>query len=122
MKQYISVEQVLELPEEKRQRLREWWKPQVGDWFYGSHHTVNDNMAGLKEVHLLTNNVTDCGWYGASLYDAEPAPDSLPLLSVGQMMEFLDSKEELVDVLPPDAFFDAENICNRLWAAVKAVL
>ncbi len=32
MKQRIAVEQLNELTDEQKKRLREWWKPEDGDW------------------------------------------------------------------------------------------
>jgi hypothetical protein len=34
MKRRITPEQLAELTEEQKDRLREWWKPEVGDFYY----------------------------------------------------------------------------------------
>jgi hypothetical protein len=112
MKQRISVEDLNQLSEEQKQRLRELWKPRNHDvYVYGYHDTVNQITDATK--FLGKNN-------------------ALPVLGIGQMIELLYSipnAHTLVDVCDS---FDAyggiiinepvNNLCDALWSAVKEVL
>lgn len=127
MKQHITVEQLSELTDEQKERLREWWEPQKGDWYY--YPTINHSdviatslqkdLARMKTVHY-------------------------PLLSIGRMIELLTNyfynpvfalnegdgcwdfwgrriggSEIIEKMADPKKNYQ---LCDILWEAVKAVL
>lgn len=75
MKQNISINQLNELSDKAKEKLREWWKPQYGDLIYGkwyAHPIVLDyDRLGRVDIETL----------------------SLPLLSIGQMIELISDYE-----------------------------
>lgn len=124
MKQHITIEQLNELSEKGKENLRAWWKPQQGDkcvkWL-GSGSIEEEVIIGgsdqnYEEVSELNNGLT-------------------PLLSIGQMIEFL---EETTDKTYGERWWykiffggyggevglkeeDVE-LCDALWEVVKEVL
>lgn len=93
MRQHITPDQLAELTPEQREMLREWWKPRKkdGDWFYGTYGKRDE-----VDTWILSPYCVDSGVYGASLHpdeDAAPDPDALPLLSIGQCIEYLRDKD-----------------------------
>lgn len=187
MKQHISPEQLNELSEKGKERLRKWWKPQEGDWVY-THDWVTEepiyakdanwdynkvyNTAGeqigiaapspeitgwTEENHkgykyLLTWNSDHDGYYDSrkekiTVLLAEKERD-LPLLSIGQMIEFLDkhkwwennlmmSKKYMFSRTTVPSYWSVKNekgyelpepqgkyreLCDALWYACKEVL
>lgn len=141
-KRRITPEQLDELTDEQKAKLREWWEPFAGDWYFGEPvHFLSDK--GVNREWLITNGRTDTGWYRHSKYDAPPdAPkplceSALPLLGIDQMIQFLQENgacwanngcgcawgirlhnnyREIVCEM------DGESLCDQLWQAVKAVL
>jgi len=135
MEQYITVKQLSELTDRQKEKLREWWKPSKGDLFVAmtvgtpehgfiiDHHKPGyDNKEGLCE----------CDWCMAG------SDVALPLLSIGQMVEYLDGdvhiesrKEGFTVIYQP--FYDYDpyvngkefckvELCDALWGAVKETL
>jgi len=112
MKRRITVEQLQELTEEQQQRLREWWKPEHGDWYL--QYWIDD------EPSLL-------------IYDSHTYLDDmfLPLLDIGQMIELL-SEKGMVGIEQWNGYWKAfyrnslqthkGELCDALWQAVKEVL
>lgn len=129
MKQHITIEQLNELTDKGRERLREWWKPKtLGELFYDPEHGyVAWNPSTPMKMRIA---------------EVEP----LPILSIGQMIEFLESQLEFGriieltrDVNNPAWFveiceldgadrfeggviFHEPELCDTLWEAVKEVL
>lgn len=111
MKQNITSEQLNELSEKGKDRLSEWWTSH----YYG------------KE---LPENV-ECSAYDTEAYISSPLCEYgvEPLLSIGQMIEFLSDHDRdwhyeieqwgLNDVCEMP---DVEELCDSLWEAVKEVL
>ena len=124
MKRRITLEQLQELTDEQRKKLREWWKPQEGDWY---------------EIHIKTP--------GGELKEARNAnwqikyekinSDYTPLLDVGQMIELLQDapyvRYSFQDKNIIKVYRDMEmkswhikilenDLCDILWKAVKTVL
>lgn len=145
MKQRISVEDLQQLTEEQKERLREWWKPQEGDWFFGTHGGGrNHQYCGPEQyVWILSPYQVDSGVYGASLEESPPDEGALPLLSIGQLIELLDEKDcgrwEMrcskakcwhiasnnlyePDFVVTDNGHDFDELIDALWEAVKQVL
>lgn len=127
MKQRISVEQLQELTEEQKGRLREWWRPRKGDWYY---------YLNIQYSHVIT----DSSEYALSSYNNHKR-DYLPLLSIGQCIELLKDKapenvvcELMVRLFSGGWIFADENqvlvptcrkpveLVDALWEQIKAVL
>ena len=141
MKQRITVEQIRELTPEQGEKLREWWKPKDGDWFYGSY----GDRDGDGEW-ILSPYEVDSGVYGASLHDDYATPDdgALPLLTIGQMIELLCDNDINIDDFRlsyigtacdwvvcqtnqygrffPNKNYTADELCDSLWQAIKEAL
>lgn len=125
MKQHITIDQLNELSEQGKEKLREWWKPQVG------HMVLWDHLSGP-----LTRN-GECMWDDLTKDDFEK-DDYLPLLSIGQMIEFLNENSMRITRQDHEGAecwyiehskFDNNKIwmfipelCDALWEAVKQVL
>lgn len=147
MKQHITIEQLNELSEKGRERLREWWKPQEADYVYHVAHEdcwASEMLLGTEpypysdehclQFHVLGNN--------------KEQEEYLPLLSIGQMIEFLDENghDFNIDFIGRDVrlsnkkggwgvfsdndgesiYVDShrtkEELCDALWEAVKEIL
>jgi hypothetical protein len=139
MKQRITVEQLRELTPEQQERLRVWWKPENGDYFttqYGENRWSYNNMVGACVGYHNCELTIDDGDNPSE----QPEVDSLPLLSIGQMIELLQDKVTYFSmhnmfaylttdrrigwgVMKPQ-YFDirADELCDALWEAVKAAL
>lgn len=160
MKQHITQEQLGELNRKEKVKLREYWRPRKGDLVLET--SWNNNLTKESEVHeeyviqevnevshpyrLITN--VD-GEMGEWTIDKER---SLPLLSIGQMIEVLtEHTEETLGILEVHGCWSVgtwgftsngqilkningtENetspgadydleLCDALWEAVKHVL
>jgi len=111
----------MELTEEQRDRLRDWWEPTEGDMCVDQHGTV-------------INYCEDCFYKG---YDYFLTLGFNPLLSIGQCIEFLASKKSLftgIDFKEESGFWDVyttqlgimvasgDELIDALWHCVKEVL
>jgi hypothetical protein len=115
MKQHITVEQLEQLTQKGTKRLNTWWKPERGDVV----HIWDDNIDGYieydgKKAGYMVNARTVVGY--------QKKEDLLPLLSIGQMIEFLieDHPNGFEDFLFTREFHG--NLCDQLWSACKEVL
>jgi hypothetical protein len=144
MKQRINIEQLQELTEEQKQRLREWWKPNkydvAIDFKYDNYEFPVEQVCDDKLIDFVD--------YGEEIADSKKE-DCLPLLNIGQMIELLTNKgrfaEKLIIEIYKATRVERENkICeiyehsrdyedgivsyanrelaNCLWQAVKQVL
>ena len=112
MKQNITTEQLNELGEKGKKRLRKWWKPLQGDYY-----VFNCNLDSSKPKDYASDIVHDCGAIDTR---HENDDDSLPLLSIGEMIEFLgDSYNQHIS---PLAWRGDVELCDSLWEAVKEIL
>lgn len=132
MKQRITVEQLNELTEGQRENLREWWKPRAGDYFEAL--TSNPLNRVINEVNSGGNwlDTNGMGWM---------KQDCLPLLSIGQCIEFLNDRtaEQPLGYNDAGCFYTVqigprgagegigsqyvgEELIDALWSAVKASL
>ena len=121
MKQHITVEQLNELSEKGKEKLRKWWKPIVGDWFDDDGY-----------MRIIPDDETKGAFVLNSFHT--------PLLSIGQMIEFLDEhlktdwsicsgknllffgrsdRNEIYGKIPQNR---KGELCDALWKAVKEVL
>jgi hypothetical protein len=129
LKQRITVEQLQELTEEQQQRLREWWKREFGDVFYITDYKNN------KEAQL---QVLDRSW---QLIVKEYRKEFLPLLSIGQMIALIESKDDCINITKLLTDIDHKSLwgwevvlrhlrnrnddielCEVLWQTVKEIL
>lgn len=107
MKQHITIKQLNELNEEGQKKL--------GDWLIkkgkASYRFDLDDSKLFKYFDKLR---MDC--FGECGY---PECYGLPLLSIGQMIEFLDEYKKWLSVhnLPK-----ADRVCDTLWEPVKEIL
>lgn len=99
MKQHITTIQLNELSDEGKGKLREWWKPRKGDRY------INKFSKSRKRIEfwvLVPHAEECCGGdhcENHNNYELEVSDDSLPLLSIGQMIEFLNDKCESFEIL-----------------------
>lgn len=165
MKQHITVEQLNELSNSGKKTLREWWKPKEGDWYfipkgiqYGSGYGMWEETRWEEEtIHCLgygevgegggggdRKYMSDIkfesilyGEYGDDNYFEIPVKNVYPLLSIGQMIEFLDEHTEGNYQIQRNGERDgwrlnsddisfnekgSKELCDSLWEAVKEVL
>lgn len=175
MKQHITTEDLNQLSEKGEKRLREWWKPEEGDAIliskgirygdgYGSwakDRTKENRTFYIGNISIGDGSGSEERYKGDVKFPAfleseylddntfeYPIDKCLPLLSIGQMIEFLDEKVEKdkcitqwyftengltrtdgIDVRDKDFqhFYyrigkDDYNWCDALWEAVKEKL
>jgi len=120
MKQRITPEQLQELTEEQKQKLREWWQPHFGDVL---------NSLNCDEVVFVYADGRGRLNFDSDGYEWDIKENCLPFLPIGKMIEILQSK----DISLQDILFDVNyehdivpiyegELCDALWQAVKAVL
>jgi hypothetical protein len=121
MKQNITTDQLAELNEEQRKRLNEWWKPADGDCcaYWNGRWKKFTEMVAVQLVHIDDEGYEDGGF--------EKGKADYPLLSIGQMIEFLLEKEEYGhndwdNLTLPVPYRKKLRVCDDLWEAVKEVL
>jgi len=127
MKQHITIEQLNELDNKVKGKLREWWSPQEGDICYLTTKSiilpircVNKNTKGFPEYY---SDGIDHGEY-CELWNKS---DCYPLLNIGQMIEFIgDSWREVLEKYEKEVQdyepLINEELCDALWEAVKYIL
>jgi hypothetical protein len=107
-KRRVTVEQLDELTDEQKQKLREWWRPEVGDYY--------NCECGVKSRADINTAVVDF-YEHASPHDEDCC---LPLLDIGQMIQLLITHGKAVrfpcDMRVPGATVDT------LWESVKCAL
>ena len=100
MKQHITTEQLNELSEKGRESLRKWWKPKRGDWFaekdfvnYPEEEWESDLLEEYDRFWYLTNlsSLQEFTEY----VKTNGVQTLLPLLSIGQLIEFLDNEKRM---------------------------
>lgn len=123
MKQHITVEQLGKLSEKGKNKLRKWWKPEVGDLIF-------KQGGGSWRIDEANNT--------ASYIEHDGKEKYLLLPSIGQMIEFLDEKlpegnyqlqrngeRDGWRINSDDIEFNEEGkkeLCDALWSACKGVL
>ncbi len=130
MKQNITIEQLNELSDKGKERLRDWWKPT------GLELIIYQFSKGWEE----TENYPD-GEYGCLVEPDHPENkgNALPRLSIGQMIEFLDEYDPSSigaeggywwdyvltisdNQIVPSGGYNENFLCDALWQAVKEIL
>jgi len=117
MKKRITVEQLQELEPKQQQKLREWWKPEIGDEFTGitKHGTQRrlDIVGDIDDCEL--SSYDDCSW-------TYKQKDCLPLLDIEQMIELLEDSIEDKNHYCEIRWCKYEELCDILWEKVKDFL
>lgn len=112
MKQRIKIEQLNELSDEQKERLREWWNPSSGDAYY----------------YVKINSTGNVPWSNKTWENDDMKKRTLPLLSIGQMIEFLDDQRQsavpvpITQIIPNINLIYTDHLCNALWGMVKQAL
>lgn len=148
MKQNISIEQISELSDEQKERLREWWVPDWGDKFFllGRTELEEDIVTGSRRntTDMETPRYVEGTDRIFSLIDdwIFDKVDCLPLLSIGQMTHFLyeETNDWGIHYNDSGVFFtvylswnmetarmsgkvySSDDLVDALWEAVKKVL
>jgi len=121
MKQHITPKQLNELSKIGKEKLRKWWEPRRGDRFHGKNKWFPTYVVSYEAIGLTRKNLKK---------------QVLPLLSLGQMLEFLEKRL-------PDVSYQHEgygngwsirygesdndrkiykNLADVLWEACKEIL
>lgn len=113
MKQRITVDQLNELTDQQKEKLREWWKPKKYDLYIDF-----TNRTVAKETYVC-------------MVHHEKWPNEVPLLSIGQMIEILRQKHahqltvifwNMAYCQEDEEWSSTDELCDCLWEVVKAVL
>jgi hypothetical protein len=139
VKRRITPEQLQELTEEQKVKLREWWRPERLDAYYNEnshwYRAVLYSGIGPHDLQVIYHE-------GSTAMDAQfdYLKLCIPLLDMGQMVEFLQDNDNNIRYDPFEEnsiqiFKNGEwgrnshyvsllnkDICDTLWKAVKAVL
>jgi len=127
VKQRITVEQLKELTPEQQERLREWWRPEEGDYIY--YQPPQCLCHSRKAMIVELDGDTEKG--DAFLRDEHMyrylKSECLPRLSIGQCIELLNGTR--IDIKRsglnnPFTFNDKKQpeLIDALWQTVKEVL
>jgi hypothetical protein len=111
MKQRITVEDLNQLTDEQKQRLRDWWKPESYDRY--ASETATGELKPYGVYHWCENP------------EIQVKDKRFPLISIGQMIELLLNREPRHGFdydFAKCSFTKDDEICDRLWNAVKEVL
>ena len=170
MKQHITVEQLNELSEKGKKRLQKWWKPKNGDFVVFKQINAQEEflLTGIDDNHasmlwFCPSEPTDSSYasgkskiveneYAVAIVDGNndeyaeyhkysEIKNILPLLSIGQMIEFLDEHYKwkkyfsmthhglwsIIDgsytqPLEGRCAWGKGELCDALWIGVKEVL
>ena len=126
MKLHITVEQLNELSEKGKERLREWWKKHLE---YGTFFAWKNNKRQKNWYVEL--------WYEGSEFEMPNKWNNFyPLLSIGQLIQFLDEHIktpynnlfiktnhgawQMTDIIGTTEHYD--ELCDALFEAVKDIL
>lgn len=128
MKQHITIEQFEEITDKQKKKLVRWWKGESGDWWF------------VTKPDISARQVFVAGGLGgiAGMMAEDP---KYPLLSIGQMIEYLQESVSgvfSIATIPIQSPNDIQlglwlvtnynkhyrkpELCDALWEAVKEVL
>lgn len=86
MKQRISIEDLNTLTDEQKERLRSWWVPQKGDIVLRDYDKAEYVVIRTYDGPAKEDNTR---WFvGLDNHAGISNKDCLPLLTIGQMIEF----------------------------------
>jgi hypothetical protein len=128
MKQHITIEMFEDIQLNDKLKLSKWWRPRAGDkCFY-----IYEDEDGELEKKITFWDTTP--WDADDILEYQDKDnilkivdnsDAFPLLSIGQMIEFL-SRDEPYSFFFPDGSFEGEvdpsTLCDSLWEEVKKEL
>jgi len=133
MRQRISINQLNELTDEQKERLRKWWKNgkvHFGDLVYTRCNCSPPDPRNV--VSVWSYDEQEIEFYNAERYGYSLYKDCLPLLSVGQCIELLGHKLQKIeyDFFINNYYVSVLNIgtngktelIDALFAAVKEAL
>jgi len=110
VKQRITIDDLNQLTNEQKEKLREWWKPERGDLYIYNKSSLRDE--GWEIYQVLKEDTPNL------LKEMK----AYPLLSIGQMIEILDKNEtDWLEVLLNGAY-DGMEPCDSLWRKLKSIL
>lgn len=116
VKRRITVEQLNELTDKQRERLRNWWKQEAYDLY--ASETATGELKHYGVYHWTENS------------EIQAKDKRLPLLDIVQMIELLEEKHGecwINKIYSVDydhniyPLYEGE-LCDALWEEVKAVL
>lgn len=133
MKQRITIEQIQELNGAQTQQLLKLWKPELGDWVYYTDENEFGVVCGLEET---TPEVLHITWYMGGDSEFQLSDKTLPLLTIGDMMNFLYNFHNCLTVeVGTQAFISTikakagvrnkqteKELCDALWKGIKQML
>lgn len=108
MKRRITFEQLQELNDSQKQKLLDWWKPEIGDVVVNHHHEK-------VVVSSIRNDLMLCSLIGGTSYYIKS--DVYPLMDIGQMIDFLLDDRQLTHIIDYPGV-----MCDSLWQEVKGAL
>jgi hypothetical protein len=116
MKQRVTFEDLSELTEEQKAKIKKWWEPELGDMF-----TEFVDVAGLRGSNDFV--ISDLESFVDS---AERKNKNLvPLLSIGQMIDYLNTNDIRPDRAESNQWWidrwHKRDLCNQLWEMVKLI-
>lgn len=126
MKQHITVDQLDELTEKQKEKLRDMWEPIQGELFYYSDKDDWYYGDGIYRCAEYKNNKIEI--IGERQIVKEYC---LPVLSIGQMIEILEKNIEIIkplenmwrsNIKSHPLNIDADELCDALWSAIKLIL
>ena len=129
MKQFISTKQLEELSDKAKDKLRKWWKPIGNEFIYTPTFEKGERTKKWSVMQMNETWMEDWNWMKKRY---EWVEDALPLLSIGQMIDFLNDQDKkrheywIGDVMDssqdtPVPLYKGE-LCDALWKAVKEIL
>lgn len=157
MKQHITPEQLLALEDKQMIKLLEWWEPQEGNIVYWdlteSYYVVlgcRDKYSYLVRDYASYKCDEEATTYKKYIKEGWSLKDDLdgreywhillPLLSIGQMIEILEERSSIFNIVRYDdcngklwnvrgTLFGRKHyealkpeLCDALWEVVKAIL
>lgn len=126
MKQNITIEQLNELTDKGKERLRKWWRPEEGDLYINENSTPPYN----EKIQVCAE------WDGDDCYHElfpKNKENTFPLLSIGQLIEFLEefrSKGYYFEIINKDIWeislnnktYVSSELVDALWQSVREIL
>lgn len=124
MKQRITIEQISELDDKAKEKLRKWWSMEEYDFCTDGKRLVHIDLDldlfdydSKKKIEIYHD------WNYKEDKPEDRISELYPLLSIGQMIEFI-SENDLDLLLSSwnNLDWNIEELCDALWEAVKDIL
>jgi hypothetical protein len=132
MKQNITVDDINQLTEEQKEKLRDMWRPD----FLTPYFNYKDCLYGIVKDYYSDNTIREL-----QTSSIDNKKDCLPLLSIAQMIEILNKRKKIdadfeihiattgytqlglvCDDYNNKIWFEGKELCNVLFEAVKSIL